>query len=428
MQEESRVSGSLEVVSERKELADASASANQSSGDGLEVKHHTVLLVAGQSPPLGGDVASHHPRFVHAHKVRNSNLRNNEQKPKIDFPPGTNPEWKVIERELATMLAAEFPHEFVRSRSIHDVVHEVDEWLYSYFANRFRLVKPKVHGERRPQRFHKGLAELRQRKKELKAARKALRRAGLLGTEADRVLSDQWFKLVRQHSKLRRAVQENEKKKQSTAAQRRFKKDPHAFASQLYSDRKTGVPSFSKEAAQDYFAKTYQDTERDHCYDPPDGLARPALPSSVFSCRCPTLAELRRSAMKKRNRASPGSNGLPYVIYKKCPSILELLHRIVQQVWKCQVVPRQWASAWITLLSKSEVLDQPSEFRPIAIAATAGKIFFSVVSERLQKFMVKNGYIQRGVQKGFLTRLSGAFFYFVRSSPRSKVWKETNCR
>ena len=48
-----------------------------------------------------------------------------------------------------------------------------------------------------------------------------------------------------------------------------------------------------------------------------------------------------------------------------------------------------------------------AEFRPIAITSTVGKIFFSVVAKRLQLFMIKNNFISRGIQKGFLAGVPG---------------------
>jgi len=63
--------------------------------------------------------------------------------------------------------------------------------------------------------------------------------------------------------------------------------------------------------------------------------------------------------------------------------------------------------AYIILLSKSHDHSQVSEFRPIAIASAVGKIFFSVLSDRLQFFMIKNCYISREIQKGFLSGVAG---------------------
>ena len=136
-------------------------------------------------------------------------------------------------------------------------------------------------------------------------------------------------------------------------------------------------------------------------------MTRPGLPKVVFQQRCPTLREIKRSARRKSNKASPGLNALSYVPYKKCPAILDTLHRIVKKIWRTQDIPESWAVAYIVLLSKSDQLDTVSEFRPIAITSTVGKIVFSVLSDRLQYFMVKNGFIDRQVQKGFLAGMPG---------------------
>ena len=64
----------------------------------------------------------------------------------------------------------------------------------------------------------------------------------------------------------------------------------------------------------------------------------------------------------------------------------------------------------MALLKKGSLthdLEIPSEFRPITMTATMGKIFLSIISDRLQNFLVKNSYIPRKVQKGFLSGIAG---------------------
>jgi hypothetical protein len=129
-------------------------------------------------------------------------------------------------------------------------------------------------------------------------------------------------------------------------------------------------------------------------------MNRPPPPEHAFEIRPPTLQEFRAGLQGKRNGAAPGLNALTYLVYKKCPAILKALHRICVHVYKTKKVPEDWAAAFVVLLQKSEVLSQPEEFRPIEITNTAGKIFFSIISDRLQKFMVKNNYIKTSTQKG----------------------------
>lgn len=86
---------------------------------------------------------------------------------------------------------------------------------------------------------------------------------------------------------------------------------------------------------------------------------------------------------------------------------MKFVVKLGHKIWKFQDIPADWAMAYIILLSKSSDLTQVSEFRPIAITCVAGKIFFSVLSNRLQVFMLRNCYISREIQKGFLAGMPG---------------------
>ena len=69
-------------------------------------------------------------------------------------------------------------------------------------------------------------------------------------------------------------------------------------------------------------------------------------------------------------------------------------------------IPSDWAAASIQLLPKSTNLTEPSEFRPIALTNTIGKIFFAVIAKRLENFMTSNKFISN-VQKGFKANTPG---------------------
>ena len=216
--------------------------------------------------------------------------------------------------------------------------------------------------------------------------------------------------MVRQHNKLRVALQKKQHSKEKIQAERSFRSNPHKFASKLFSKQQArGIPTFSAEEAEDYFKHTYRDTERDHSYTPLPGFQRPDLPSHLFSLRCPTENELKRSVRRKRNGAAPGFNALTYVPYKKCSAILKYVHALSQKIWKSKIIPADWAKAYVILLSKSNDLSSISEFRPIAISCVCGKIFFSVLSIRLQVFFLRNNYHLSRCSKRFSGRYAWVY-------------------
>ena len=209
----------------------------------------------------------------------------------------------------ASGLPTVFNATVIRKHDITTLSEKFDSWLYGFFLDHFG---EEVRSENPPKPspgkklHHRGLEKLRRRKTDCKKARKALHKAGHAGTPQDKLLTQRWFALVRDHSRLRRAVTKRTQARESAACERRFKKNSHEFASKLFNPPGTnGSPAFSGEEAQEYFCKTYGDTGRGHEYLPFPESERPALPESTFSGRCPSRAELSRAVRFKRNGHPP---------------------------------------------------------------------------------------------------------------------------
>src|SRR6478609_1862841 len=92
--------------------------------------------------------------------------------------------------------------------------------------------------------------------------------------------------------------------------------------------------------------------------------------------------------------------------YTRCPALLGVLLKILQKVWQGDF-PSQFASAFMILIPKSDDLSKPDQFRNIALTNTDGKLFFSILSSRLVSFMLENSYINRSIQKGFMSKVAG---------------------
>lgn len=347
--------------------------------------------------------------LVHPKRISNSSEVERKMEVKINFPASNDKIWKEVDEVLNDIIPKIFTNKLINKLSTAEISQKFDTWLHSFFLERFGTKETKERGcPKRAKRPNKALTKLRQRKKQCKAARKALLRAGLKGTPEEEMITKEWFSLIRQHNKLRAALHKKQQSKEKVQAEKSFRADPHKFASLLFKKQQhCGKPTFSAEDAQQYFEKTYRDENRDYVYSPPPGLERPQLPEHVFSLRCPTEKELNRSVKRKRNGAAPGMNALSYIPYKRCTAVMKFVAKLGRKIWKSRDIPSDWAMAYIILLSKSEDLSSVSEFRPIAIACCVGKIFFSVLSDRLQWFMLRNCYISREIQKGFLAGMPG---------------------
>ena len=73
----------------------------------------------------------------------------------------------------------------------------------------------------------KELEHLRLRKKQCKAARKALIKAGLKGSLEEESITKTWHSLIRQYNKLRVALIKKESVKDQLKAEKSFRRDPH---------------------------------------------------------------------------------------------------------------------------------------------------------------------------------------------------------
>ena len=288
--------------------------------------------------------------------------------------------------------------------------------MYDFLAQRSGVQDAKSDNRpaaKRKPRKHRGLEKLRKRKQEMKKAWKVMKKAGLANSPAGKLLTKRWRALLRQHNQLRVAVNKQAEQRKKRSAEKAFRKDPNKFVRKLFhGPGSSATPRFSKENAQEYFSKTYRDEQRNHNYQPlPEMLLlRPGLPKKAFEMRCPTFAEFKKSARRKRNGARAGMDGISYVPWKKLPAALRKLHELGCRIWRECSTADDWAQAFIALLKKGsllEDLDVVGEWRPISMTATAGKIFLSILSDRLQTFMVNNNYIPRRIQKGFLSGVAG---------------------
>jgi len=292
------------------------------------------------------------------------------------------------------------------------LIEDFDNWLHPFFLQHCGAVAEEVPSTPPPEKSskrHRGLKRLRLQKNECKKAYKVLVKAGLINSSAGQSVKKQWFKLIKRHNKLRCKVANQKSQWQKVRAERSFKHDPHKYAQKLFKGEcLNGSPTCTKEEAETFFKDLYHDEHRSADFTPLEGMKRPPPPRFPFFDKPPSFKEMMRHARTKRNSACPGLNSLPYLIYKKCNAIMRTAHLIFLKIFKSKDVPRDWAIAFVVLLQKTKgVLDDLSEFRPIAITNTLGKIFFSIISARLQNFMVKNNYIQTILQKGFISGVPG---------------------
>ena len=133
-----------------------------------------------------------------------------------------------------------------------------------------------------------------------------------------------------------------------------------------------------------------------------------------------------------RYASAPGLNGISYKVYIKCSKISKFLFKIFQACFKRCEIPIQWRSAQEIHIPK---VSNPSEnklsdFRPIALLNVEGKLFFSLVSKRLETHLIHNNkFINNSIQKGCMEKIPGCWEHLsmVRHALKEARAQNSSC-
>jgi len=114
----------------------------------------------------------------------------------------------------------------------------------------------------------------------------------------------------------------------------------------LLEEKVTGGPTFSKAEADRYYPREYMDRDRNHVFPKLAEYKRQGIPDAKnpaypFVCTVPSYEEFEQKIKSRRNGSSPGPNGVPYIIYKRCTKLRRLLYECISRLWLCDTVPIQ---------------------------------------------------------------------------------------
>ena len=246
-----------------------------------------------------------------------------------------------------------------------------------------------------------------------KRAKKDFREAKKKGfpTEEIQSLARNFFDLVRSQSKLKKQSRQATQNSSSRRARQMCYKDFWKFTKELLDDSQASriPPQFSGEQAHDFFSTTYQSQPRD--FQIPPWMPVPHAPPEEFDTDPISVLEIQAAIKRTKSSSTPSPfDKIPYQVFKKCPSLTDALQDLFQCCWSSSTVPASWKYAGIKLIGKTSALDNPSEpsnFRPIALTSCVGKLFTTVLKNRWLRYMLSNKYLDRSVQKAFMTATPG---------------------
>ena len=143
-----------------------------------------------------------------------------------------------------------------------------------------------------------------------------------------------WQDLKEKHNALSRAENQKKRRVKRRKEQGRFFQEPYKYARNIFDKPKLGVLKTEKNLLEKYLKDMYSDPRRHIPLENNSNLVLPAGPKVEFDMKPPTRDEIRRIVSKSRNKSTPGPNGIPFLLYKKCPNVLKWLHANLKLAWK----------------------------------------------------------------------------------------------
>ncbi len=324
----------------------------------------------------------------------------NGRKPQILWPKSCQKkDWGAIDVDLVHLLEG-------LKGGVERKLEKIGEIIYSYGTESFG-VKRKDHSTQKEPSAH--LKSRRQQEiNRLVKERRCLRRQWKKATEVER----EGIEVLQGDSKrrlatLRRAewLRKQHKKKERTRTA--FYRNPYKFAKDLFVKEKTGTLKVPVRELEEYLRKTYSDNQRHVPATIPDDMPPIQPPEHQLDTRPPTWSEVENTVKRARTASAPGPNGVPYRLYKNTPGVLKVLWKLMKVTWEKGIIPKAWRRAGGILIPKEKNSSTIHQFRQISLLNVEGKIFFSVVAQRLSAFLQKNNYVDTSVQKAGISGFSG---------------------
>ena len=318
-----------------------------------------------------------------------------KRKEKVQWPKANSSAWEQWDKEMTELLKTQ--SSTPESKAVlHPMI------IYTMGKDRFGVKEGnrKKHEEMKgPTRRQRKCKKLREDINLLKESYRNAREEEKAGVKQ---LQDEKLRELRL---AKRAESLKKSRKKYTRNCNAFMSNPFEFAREVIAPKPKGKMASSKKETESYLEKAHSNQGKDskakedfHEYEPP---------KIEFDDSLPTWKEFNDRIQKARNKSAPGPNGVPYLVYKKCPGLARLLFGYLKGLWRKNVISRTWREAEGVFIPKEEGAKEVKDFRTISLLNVEGKIFFALKADRLLKYALANQYIDTTVQKGGVPDISG---------------------
>ena len=322
-------------------------------------------------------------------------LEGEKRKARINWPKANSPEWTRFDDDVTSILK--------QIHSSHENKAETNpRIIYAVGLDRFGVEevkqKPPPAGPSKRQRKCKELRE------EIKKLEKAYKNAPEEEKEAINQLQQEKLKKLRL-KKRTESIKQKRKKLSRNCAE--FLSQPFDFARKVIAPKPKGDMRSSKAEVENHLHKAHSDQQKNEKREITDGLHEFKKPLVELNKSPLQLGDFSKRLRKTRSKSAPGPNGVPYLVYKRCPGIARQLFSYMKGMWKNNTISKSWQIAEGTFIPKEDGATLVEKFRTVSLLNVEGKLYFALRADRLVTYTLANKYIDTSIQKGGVPGISG---------------------
>ena len=328
-------------------------------------------------------------------KTGMNNIKESKEKESnINWPRADSKEWQRFDEDVTELLKTIYSAPDKKAKSHPKIIYEMSK-------ERFGLKEKKENIKQGgPSRRQRKCAKLRS---EINILKKAYLEAPEEEKPAIQELNNENIRALR-IAKRAESIKKN--RKQYTANCLQFLSQPYKFARNLLKPKPKGQLESSQVEVETFLEQAHSNPiqkERNLL----GSLQKYDEPEVPFNDAPPTYKEFMEKLRKTRSKSAPGPNGVPYVVYKRCPGVAKQLWFYLRDLWKRNTISDEWRKAEGVFIPKEDGANQVERFRTISLLNVEGKLFFSLKADRMTRFLLANKYMDPSIQKGGIPGVSG---------------------
>ena len=261
-----------------------------------------------------------------------------------------------------------------------------------------------VNQKSHPSGLSKRQKKCKELRKEIKKLTQAYKNAPEEEKEAINELGKEKLKKLRL-MKRTESIKQRSKKTSRNCAE--FLSQPFDFARKIIAPKPTGEMKSSKAEVEEHLQKAHSEEKRSEERDTAADLHEYSEPFVKFNDNLPSFGVLNKRLRRTRSKSAPGPNGVPYLVYKRCPGLARLLFSYMKGMWKKNAISNSWRKAEGIFIPKEDGATSVEKFRTISLLNVEGKLYFALWADRLVSYTLANKYIDTSIQKGGVPAVSG---------------------